>query len=48
VLHFNPYRSLFSQAKPDFYGAVTDAYIIYPWETGRGMDQILARPSGVN
>jgi len=48
VLHFNPYRSLFSQAKPDFYGASTDAYIIYPWETARGMDQILARPSGVN
>jgi uncharacterized protein len=48
VLHFNPYRSLFSQAKPDFYGAVTDAHIIYPWEIGRGMDQIPSRPTGVN
>ncbi len=37
VLHFNPYRSLFSRAKPDFYGAVTDAYIIYPWEVDRGL-----------
>jgi hypothetical protein len=36
VLHFNPYRSLFSKAKPDFYGESTDAYIIYPWETDRG------------
>ncbi len=37
VLHFNPYRSLFSKAEPDFYGAVTDAYIIYPWEVDRGV-----------
>lgn len=37
VLHFNPYRSLFSNLKPDFYGDVTDAYIIYPWEVDRGM-----------
>lgn len=36
VLHFNPYRSLFSKAKPDYYGEATDAYIIYPWETDRG------------
>ena len=37
VLHFNPYRSLFSKAEPDFYGAVTDAYIVYPWETDRDL-----------
>ena len=37
VLHFNPYRSLFSNAEPDFYGAVTDAYIVYPWEVDRGL-----------
>ncbi len=37
VFHFNPYRSLFSKAEPDFYGAVTDAYIVYPWEIDRGM-----------
>lgn len=37
VLHFNPYRSLFNKAKPDFYGAVTDAYIVYPWELDRGL-----------
>jgi hypothetical protein len=36
VLHFNPYRSLFSKAKPDYYGEATDAYIIYPWEIDRG------------
>lgn len=37
VFHFNPHRSLFSQAEPDFYGAVTDAYIVYPWELDRGV-----------
>lgn len=37
VLHFNPYRSLFKESEPDFYGAVTDAYIIYPWEVDRGL-----------
>ncbi len=36
VLHFNPNRSLFTKSKPDFYGAVTDAYIVYPWEVDRG------------
>jgi hypoxanthine phosphoribosyltransferase len=37
VLHYNPYRSLFTKETPDFYGAVTDAFIIYPWERDRGL-----------
>lgn len=37
VLHYNPYRSMFSRAEPDFYAAITDAYIIYPWEMDRGV-----------
>ena len=41
VLHFNPYRSLFSEAKPDYYAATTDAYIVYPWEVDRGSDKVL-------
>ena len=40
VFHFNPYRSLFSRAEPDFFGAVTDAYIVYPWELDRGLNSI--------
>lgn len=40
VFHFNPYRSLFTRAKPDFYGEATDAYIIYPWEVDRGTDTL--------
>lgn len=40
VMHFNPYRSLFTKAKPDYYGEATDAYIVYPWEIDRGLNNI--------
>ncbi len=46
VLHFNPYRNLFGTARPDFYAAVTDAHIVYPWEIDRGPDHILSSPMG--
>ena len=36
VLHFNPYRTLFGSVRPDYYAAITDAYIVYPWEIDRG------------
>lgn len=42
VLHFNPYRNLFGTHRPDYYAAVTDAFIIYPWEIDRGSDPILS------
>lgn len=41
VFHFNPYRNLFTTAKPDYYAAVTDAHIVYPWEISRGPDMVL-------
>ncbi len=41
VMHFNPYRSLFGAQRPDYYAAVTDAHIVYPWEIDRGVDRIL-------
>lgn len=41
VLHFNPHRNLFGTARPDYYAAVTDAYIVYPWELSRGPDKVL-------
>ena len=41
VLHFNPYRSLFSDARPNYFAAITDAYIVYPWEIDRGVDRVL-------
>jgi hypoxanthine phosphoribosyltransferase len=40
VFHFNPYRNLFAPAKPDYYAAITDAHIIYPWEINRGPDKV--------
>lgn len=42
VLHYNPYRSLFAKAQPDYYAAITDAFIVYPWEIDRGVDYVLA------
>jgi len=41
VLHFNPYRNLFGSARPDYYAAVTDAFMVYPWEIDRGADKVL-------
>ena len=41
VLHFNPYRNLFGKVRPDYYAAITDAYIIYPWEIDRGAEKVL-------
>lgn len=38
VLHFNPYRNLFGSVRPDYYAAITDAFIVYPWELDRGGD----------
>lgn len=46
VLHYNPYRSLFTQAEPDYYAAITDAYIIYPWEMDRGAEKVLRDQPG--
>jgi hypothetical protein len=36
VLHYNPTRSLFVSAKPDYFAATTSAYVVYPWEIDRG------------
>lgn len=41
VLHFNHRRSLFKDEKPDFYAAITDAWIVYPWERERGADLLI-------
>jgi hypothetical protein len=48
VMHFNPYRSLFNKVEPNYYGAITDAWIIYPWEIDRGIDRIASAPGGMN
>jgi hypoxanthine phosphoribosyltransferase len=35
VLHYKPGRSLFRDLGPDCYAALTDAWIVYPWEVPR-------------
>jgi hypoxanthine phosphoribosyltransferase len=40
VMHFNPYRTLFGNVRPDYYAATTDAHIVYPWEIDRGPDKV--------
>ena len=46
VLHFNPYRNLFGSVRPDYFAAITDAHIIYPWEVDRGRDVVPAAGRG--
>jgi hypoxanthine phosphoribosyltransferase len=46
VLHYNPYRNLLKY-QPDFYGAITDAYIIYPWDLDQaGPDHVYLENGG--
>ncbi len=40
VLHYKPASSLYPGYTPNFYAAVTDAYIIYPWELDRGPETL--------
>ena len=37
VLHYKPGRSLFRDVAPDYYAALTDAWIVYPWEAPRDL-----------
>lgn len=41
VLHFHPYRNLFGSLRPDYYAAITDAHIVYPWELRRGQEGVI-------
>ena len=41
VLHYKPAESMFRDAAPDYYAAVTDAWVIYPWEIDRGASREL-------
>ena len=42
VLHYKPGESMFRDAAPDYYAAVTNNWIIYPWEIDRGASRELA------
>lgn len=46
VLHYNPYRNLLN-CQPEYYAAITDAYIIYPWEIDpEGPEHVLLQNGG--
>ena len=46
VLHYNPYQNLLKH-QPDYYGAITDAYIIYPWDIDQaGPDRVYLKNGG--
>lgn len=46
VLHFNPYRNLLKY-QPDYYAAITDAYIVYPWEIDlQGPEPVILNKGG--
>jgi len=36
TLHFRPRSTLFPDTGPDYYGAITDQFIIYPWNVSPG------------
>ncbi len=46
VFHFNPYRNLFGNVRPDYFAAITDAHILYPWEINRGPDVVMMQGGG--
>ncbi len=44
VLHYKPGSSLFPNRQPDYYGAVTNRWIVYPWEIDRDTGFALLAP----
>ncbi len=44
VLHYKPSKSLFPQLQPDYFAAVTDQYIVYPWEAAHRMEPYRPMP----
>ncbi len=40
VLHYKPTHSLFPDHRPHYFAAITDKWIVYPWELRRGGDFI--------
>jgi hypoxanthine phosphoribosyltransferase len=38
VLHYKPAMSLYPGHTPTYYAAVTDAFVVYPWEVDRNIE----------
>ena len=43
VLHYKPGQSLFAKLRPDYYAAITDEHIVYPWEVDRDIKGLRLR-----
>ncbi len=49
VLHYKPGTSLFRELGPDFYAAITDRFVVYPWElAGSGGSRLRPEPPQPN
>jgi len=35
VMHYKPHRSIYPDSAPDYYTAITEDWIIYPWELSK-------------
>ena len=44
VLHYKPTRSIFPNLKPDYYAAITDDFIVYPWEVQHNLSPYRPMP----
>lgn len=47
VLHYKPGRSIFPQLKPDFFAAITNDYIVYPWEVSHHLEPYRPMPEKI-
>ncbi len=43
VLHYKPTQSLFAKLRPDYFAAITDEHIVYPWEIDRDIKGLRLR-----
>jgi hypoxanthine phosphoribosyltransferase len=43
VLHYKPKESLFAKLRPEYYAAITDEHIVYPWELDRDIKGLRLR-----
>ena len=44
VFHYKPDVSIFTNLRPDYYAAVTNEYIVYPWETAHRLEPYRPMP----
>ncbi len=48
VLHYKPGNSLFRESGPEYYAAITDRFVVYPWEVEHRPRQLKRRETPPN